>query len=147
LNFFGRDRVAPESRNALPIAWPFFQGAREGRCGMTKAERQKTAEKICSGVSADLKPMAVTLANAVLAMQKKIEEQIPVYSKNPLTQELLTTQGEKAIKNNPIMQEFRAHVRDYGASLRDLKSLVSEGKEPAQLSDMAQLRKKFKIAK
>ena len=114
---------------------------------MTKTERKKTAEKICAGVSADLKPMAITLASAILAMQEKIEEQIPIYGKNPLAQELVTTQGEKANKNNPIMQEFRAHVRDYGASLRDLKTIVSENKEPAQLSDMAQLRKKFKIAK
>lgn len=114
---------------------------------MTKAERKKTAEKICSGVSADLKPMAVTLTTAILAMQEKIEKEIPTYNKNPLAQDLMTTQGEMAKKNNPIMQEFRAHVRDYSASLRDLKTIVSESKEPAQPSDMAQLRKKFKIAK
>ena len=75
------------------------------------------AEKICSGVSPKLHSQAVTLANAVMALQEKIEQQMPVYQKLPLAQTMTTTQGEKVLKNNPAMQEFRATVRDYSLAL------------------------------
>lgn len=107
----------------------------------------KNVDQICANVSADIKPQVKTLANAVLAMQEKIEKEIPAYKDMPLAQELTTTQGEKAMKQNPAVQEFRATVRDYAAALDNLQSIISENKAPTQVSDMAELRKKFKVAK
>ena len=81
-------------------------------------------------------------------MQKKIEEQIPVYEELPLAQTLITTQGEKALKNNPAMQEFRATVRDYAAALKDLDALI-EGHPAEQMSNVStleSLRDRFKVA-
>lgn len=105
------------------------------------------AKEICKNVKQDIRPQAETLAEAVLAMQKKIEQQIPNYDEMPLAQEVTTTQGEKALKQNPAVQEFRATVRDYATALSNLQVIISENKMPTEVSNMAELRKKFKMAK
>ena len=114
---------------------------------MGNTKKQTRAQELCAGVKPDLRELAETLANAVLAMQEKIEKEIPAYKTEPLAQELTTTQGERALKQNPAVQEFRATVRDYAAALNNLQDILSENKAPTQISDMAELRKKFKIAK
>ena len=105
------------------------------------------AEELCSNVREDIKPQVVTLANAVLAIQAKIEQQIPKYGKMKLAQRVKVGTGEKVIRANPEIQEFRATVRDYAASLNSLQTILSENKAPTQVSDMDSLMKKFKIAK
>lgn len=84
------------------------------------------AEKICANVSADIKPQAMTLANAVLAMQNKIDQQIPVYEKMPLAQQVTVGTGEKMLRANPAVQEFRATVREYAQALNNLQQLVGD---------------------
>ena len=105
------------------------------------------AEKICANVSADIKPQALTLANAVLAMQNKIDQQTPIYEQMPLAQQVTVGTGEKMLRQNPATQEFRATVRDYATALNNLPDILSENKSPTSVSDMLELRKKFKIAK
>lgn len=105
------------------------------------------AEKMCTNVSKDIKPQAVTLANAVLAMQAKIDQQIPVYEQLPLAQQVTVGTGERMLRQNPAMQEFRATVRDYATALSNLQDILSDNKSPTSVSDMAELRKKFKMAK
>lgn len=103
------------------------------------------AEKMCANVSADIKTQAVTLANAVLAMQRKIDQQIPVYDEMPLAQQVTVGTGETMLRQNPATQEFRATVRDYAAALSNLQDILTEHKAPASVSDLAELRKKFKV--
>lgn len=103
------------------------------------------AEKLCENLREDIKPQAVTLANAVFAMQAKIEQQIPKYGKMPLAQRVKVGTGEKMLRQNPAIQEFRATVRDYAASLNCLQSILEENKAPTQVSDMDAIRKQFKI--
>ena len=105
------------------------------------------AEKICANVSADIKPQAMTLANAVLAMQNKIDQQIPIYDQMPLAQQVTVGTGERMLRQNPAVQEFRATVRDYAAALNNLQDILAENKSPTKVSDMDELRKKFKLAK
>jgi hypothetical protein len=107
----------------------------------------KRAEDICANVSTDIKPQAITLANAVLAMQNKIDQQIPIYEQMPLAQTVTVGTGEKMLRQNPAVQEFRATVRDYATALNNLQDILSENKSPTSVSDMSELRKKFKIAK
>lgn len=113
----------------------------------TQKPKHSEAEKLCAGVDEKIRSQAVTLANAVLAMQVKIEKQIPDYQKQPMAQLLTTTQGEQALKNNPVLQEFRATVRDYAAALNNLQDILDENKVPTQISEMSELRKKFNVAK
>ena len=103
------------------------------------------AEKICSGVSPKQHSQAVTLANAVIALQEKIEQQMPVYQQLPLAQTMTTTQGEKVLKNNPAMQEFRGTVRDYAASLKSLQAILEDTPDEVEESSVDELRRKFKI--
>lgn len=105
------------------------------------------AEKMCAGVSADLKDQAVTLAEAVFALQRKIEQQMPAYDEMPLAQVLTTTQGERALKNNPAMQEFRGTVRDYASALKSLQDILENNKAPAEVTQLDEIRARFKVAK
>ena len=84
------------------------------------------AEKICANVSADIKSQAVTLANAVLAMQEKIDQQIPIYEQMPLAQQVTVGTGERMLRQNPAVQEFRATVREYAQALNSLRALIGD---------------------
>ena len=105
------------------------------------------AEKICANVSKDIRPQAVTLANAVLAMQKKIDQQIPIYEQMPLAQQVTVGTGEKMLRQNPAVQEFRATVRDYSQSLNNLMAILENNKSATQVSSIEDLRARFKVAK
>ena len=103
------------------------------------------AELMCEGVSDDIKAQATTLANAVLSMQEKIEQQIPVYREQPLAQQVTVGTGETVLRQNPITQEFRATVRDYSAALNNLKDILEEKKADAGKSSVDDLRSRFKV--
>ena len=105
------------------------------------------AEKLCKNVNKNIRPQAVTLANAVLAMQNKIDQQIPVYEQMPLAQQVTVGTGEKILRANPAVQEFRATVRDYAAALNNLQNVLENSNEPAEVSSLNDLRSKFKVAK
>ena len=103
------------------------------------------AEKICANVNADIKSQAITLANAVLAMQDKIDQQIPIYEKMPLAQQVKVGTGEKILRQNPATVEFRATVKDYAAALSALDAILEKNQAPAEVSSIEELRKKIKV--
>ena len=103
------------------------------------------AEKICANVNADIKAQAVTLAEAVFAMQRKIDQQIPLYDDMPLAQMVTVGTGESMLRQNPATQEFRATVRDYAAALNNLQDILAEHKAPTSVSGLNELRKKIKV--
>lgn len=105
------------------------------------------AEKICSHVRADLKPQAISLANAVFAMQNKIDQQIPVYDQEPLAQTVTVGTGQTMLRANPITQEFRATVRDYAQALNNLQDILGKNGEAAEVRNLDALRSKLKVAK
>lgn len=106
------------------------------------------AKKICKNVKPNIRPQAETLARAVMTLQEKIEGEIDAYKEMPLAQVLTTTQGEKALKANPAVQEFRATVRDYAAALNNLNSILEKNATAeSEVSDLDLLRGKFKVAK
>ena len=104
------------------------------------------AEKICANVSKDIRPQAVTLANAVLAMQKMIDQQIPIYEQMPLAKPVTVGTGEKMLRQNPAVQEFRASVRDYAQALNNLQAILDNTPDQVEESSVEDIRKKFKIA-
>ena len=103
------------------------------------------AEQICAHVSKDLKPQAVTLANAVLAMQKKIGQQIPIYEQMPLAQQVTVGTGEKMLRQNPAVQEFRATVRDYAQALNNLQDILENNKTETSSGSLKELQEKFRL--
>lgn len=104
------------------------------------------AEKICANVSKGIRPQAVTLANAVIAMQDKIDQQIPIYEQMPLAQQVTVGTGEKMLRQNPAVQEFRATVRDYAQALNNLQAILDNTPDQVEESSVEDIRKKFKIA-
>ena len=105
------------------------------------------AEQMCSGVAPEIKPQAETLARAVLALQAKIEQQMPVYEKLPLAQTVTVGTGEKMLRQNPATVEFRSTVRDYAASLKSLQDILENNAAPAEVSSLDALRERFKVAR
>lgn len=103
------------------------------------------SEELCKNVDSSIRPQVVTLSNAVLAMQKKIEKHTPELSSMPLTQEVVVNTGETVIRANPAIQEFRALVRDYTTALKALRDIVGEKNESEDGSSLDSLRKKFKV--
>ena len=103
------------------------------------------AEKICANVSADIKPQAMTLANAVLAMQNKIDQQIPIYDQMPLAQQVTVGTGEKMLRQNPAVQEFRATVRDYAQALNNLQDILENNKTETSSGSLKELQEKFRL--
>ena len=105
------------------------------------------AEKICENVRPDLRSQVETLTNAVLAMQAKINQQIPVYEQMPLAQTVKVGTGEVMLRQNPATQEFRATVRDYAAALKDLQTMIEWNQAPAEVLSLDELRARFMVAK
>lgn len=103
------------------------------------------AEQICSNVEPKLKSQAVTLANAVLTMQEKIEQQIPIYKQMPLAQQVTVGTGERMLRQNPATQEFRATVRDYATALNCLEDILDGKKAAPEKSTVEDIRKRFGI--
>lgn len=68
-------------------------------------------------MSDNIKDQVETLKKAVLTMQEKIEQQIPIYKQMPLAQQVKVGTGESMLRANPATQEFRATVRDYAQAL------------------------------
>lgn len=103
------------------------------------------AEELCKDVDSSIRPQVVTLANAVLSMQKKIEKHSPELAEMPLTQEVVVNTGETVIRANPAIGEFRALVRDYTTALKSLRDIVGEQGQGDNGSSLDSLRNKFKV--
>jgi hypothetical protein len=87
-----------------------------------------------------------TLEKAIVAMQAKIEESIPVFKTEPLAQWVTVGTGQKMMRQNPAVAEFRALVKDYAQAIRTYGELANS--EPAEVSSLEDLRAKlFKVAK
>lgn len=113
-----------------------------------KTPAQVQAEMLCNTLRPEYQGLVLTLINAIGELQTKIEQQTPVYRKEgKLYQEVELGTGEVVKRPDPTMQEYRALIKDYATVLKNLSEIVSENKAPTQISDMAELKKKFKIAK
>ena len=103
------------------------------------------AELMCHGVKPRIRKQAVTLAESVLTLQNKIIQQTPAYEKAPLFQEVTVNTGETVLRANPLVQEFRATVRDYDQALKSLNELLNAQKGTSEESPLDALKNKFKI--
>lgn len=110
-----------------------------------KITRAELTARICAGVAPDLQDQAVTLADAILAMQNKIETSIPEYKTMPLSQSVTVGTGETILRANPAAQEFRATVRDYAQALKSLNEILANGQAPTTASAVEDLRARFKV--
>ena len=110
-----------------------------------KVPAKSKAEILCESVGPELKAQAITLANAVLTMQEKIEQQIPNYKKADLAQKVIVGTGEEMLRQNPLVQEFRATVRDYAAALNNLEEILENKKAEPEVTPLDSLRNRFGV--
>jgi len=103
------------------------------------------AEQMCRGVDPRIRSQAVALANAVITLQNKIIQQTPEYEKAPLVQKVIVGTGEEVLRNNPLVQEYRATVRDYAAAMKSLDDLLNAKKGTTEVNPLDSLKSKFKI--
>jgi hypothetical protein len=105
-----------------------------------------TAKELCK--TGKLDEQVETLAEAVLAMQKKIKDQTGIYDKMPLAQQVTIGTGDVQLRANPAVVEYRATVRDYAAALNSLRNILDEtgSSEGAPISQIETLRQKYKIS-
>lgn len=113
---------------------------------LEEAYTPSQAEKMCRGIIPALRPQALTLAEAILTLQAKIEQQTPIYKTEPLVQEVKVGTGETILRSNPFVQEFRATVREYSAALKSFKELVDAKGKPSEVSPVDALRSRYKIS-
>ena len=110
---------------------------------ITKVITPSQAEQMCKGVDPRIRSQAVALANAVITLQNKIIQQTPEYEKAPLTQEVMVGTGEVVLRSNPLVQEYRATVRDYAASMKSLEELLNFKKGASEANPLDALRNKI----
>ena len=103
------------------------------------------AEKLCENIKPNMRDKAVTLVNAITAMQDKIDKEISGFAKMPLAQQVTVGTGEKMLRANPAMQEFRAMVKDYAQMLNQLQEMLDESGAPAEIKSLDSIRSKFKV--
>lgn len=103
------------------------------------------AETLCANVDPTIKDQVITLTNAILAMQKKIDQQIPIYDQLPLAQTVRVGTGERMLRSNPAVEEFRSTVRDYANALSKLQEILGDSASPATISSLDDMRSKIRL--
>ena len=86
-----------------------------------------------------------TLLESILAMQDKLIETTPAYRSADLTYEAEMSDGRIITRVNPLVQEYRALLKDYGNAIKTYKEITGDSDQGAA-EKLDGLRMKFKIA-
>lgn len=86
-----------------------------------------------------------TLLEAILAMQEKLNEMTPAYLAADLTYDAEMSDGRIIKRANPLVQEYRTLIKDYGNAIKVYKEITGDsGLETSKKLDG--IRMKFKVA-
>ena len=108
----------------------------------------KTEKGIVQGLAPIMREPAVVVMKVEKATRKKItKEMIRKYEEMPLAQEVTNTQGERVLKSNPEMQEFRATVQLYCSIVKTMQAVFADKPEPVEMDEINSIRAKLKLAK
>ena len=91
-------------------------------------------------------PELAELSEIEKAMRGKIDAVLPEFRDMELSQKVTSTQGELVLKANTRIQEARALFRDYAAIVKAKRDVENNVPEPAEISNLSDLRKRFKVA-
>ena len=86
-----------------------------------------------------------TLSKIEKTMRSWIEDNLERYKNEPAAFEATNTQGEKVNKINPAPQEIREAFKDYCYIVKTMRAL--SGEEAVEIDSIADVKKKFKLAK
>ena len=110
---------------------------------MTKTEKAQV-----EGLDPIMREPAVVIMKVEKATRKKLtKEMIRKYEEMPLAQEVTSTQGEKVLKSNPEMAEFRATAQLYCSIVKTMQAVFADKAAPAEADEISNLRQKLRLAK
>lgn len=87
-----------------------------------------------------------TLMMTILSLQEKLIKNEKDFLEAPLMVEVEMGDGRWVPRPNPLVQEYRAMIRDFAAAIKAYKEITGE-KDSAQISSLESLRSRFKVAK
>lgn len=87
-----------------------------------------------------------TLEQAIRSMEEKILDLMDEFKDAPLEYEAKMSDGRWIRRANPFVQEYRALVKDYASAVKAYRDLT-DGKEPAGVSSLDELRARLKVVK
>ena len=87
-----------------------------------------------------------TLKQAIIVLRQKIIDNEELFAKAPLSVEVVMGDGRCVSRPNPIVQEYRALVKDYSSALKTYEDLTGDEQIP-EVRNLEALRNKFKVAK
>jgi hypothetical protein len=86
------------------------------------------------------------LKKSILSMRKKIIDSEEQFLAAPLTIEAEMGDGRYVTRANPVVQEYRALIRDFSAALKAYKDITGD-QNSAEVNSLDDLRAKFRVAK
>lgn len=86
-----------------------------------------------------------TLKKAIVAMKRKIDKNKSEFLAASLTVEVELGDGRIVERANPLVQEYRALVRDYATALKAYKD-ITDGKIREEADQLGSLRSRFKVS-
>ena len=81
---------------------------------------------------------------AILSMQEKLIKNEKDFLEAPLMVEVEMGDGRRVPRPNPLVQEYRAMVRDFAAAIKAYTELTGE-KDTAEVSSLDSIRSRFKV--
>lgn len=87
-----------------------------------------------------------TLMKAILSLQKKLEENEAEFLAAPLSIEVELGDGRWVPRPNPVVQEYRAMIRDFSAAIKAYKEITGKQDTP-EINSLDSIRSRFKVAK
>lgn len=85
-----------------------------------------------------------TLLNAILVMQDKLVDLEDDFKTADLTIEAEMGDGRTITRANPLIQEYRALLKDFTSVLKTYKEISGDGE--AKTDTLESIRNKFKVA-
>lgn len=80
-------------------------------------------------------------------MQRKLTKHKSEFLSAPLSIEVEMGDGRIVDRANPIVQEYRALVRDFAAALRSYKELTDQQDQSEDSNKLEDIRSRFRVAK
>lgn len=108
----------------------------------------KNEKAIVEGLDPIMRDPAVVVMKIEKAARKKLtKEMIRKYDEMPLAQEVTNTQGERVLKSNPEMAEFRSTVQMYCALVKTMQAVFADRPAPVEMDEINSIRAKLKLAR
>ena len=107
----------------------------------------RTEKALVAGIDQNMREQAAMVCKIEKVFRSKVKQLVPLFKETEPTQTVTNTQGEKVLKSNPAMQEFRAMCRDYCTIVKVQQDILANKTAPVEVTNISAIRQRLKIAK